>query len=261
MATSCPADLVAFGERLADVAGEIVRRYYRRPVQVDDKPDSSPVTVADRETEAALRRLIAEAHPDHGIIGEEHGAERRDAALVWVIDPIDGTRSFVAGRPLFGTLLALIADGRPILGIIDQPILRERWVGAAGRATTCNGAAVHVRSCPDLGQALLSTTSPHMFQGPRAAAWERVRRRCRMVVYGGDCYQYGLIASGSTDLVVEATLQVHDYLPLVPVIEGAGGVVTDWAGAPLTLTSGDAIVAAGDRRVHAAALKALAGPD
>ncbi|MBX6323982.1 MAG: histidinol-phosphatase [Rhodospirillaceae bacterium] len=261
MTAPCPAELVAFGERLADAAGEIVRRYYRRPVQVDDKPDSSPVTIADRETEAAMRRLIAETYPAHGIIGEEHGAQRPDADHVWVIDPIDGTRSFVAGRPLFGTLLALVRDGRPILGIIDQPILRERWVGAAGRATTCNGVAVRVRPCPGLADALLSTTSPHMFLGGRAAAWERVRRRCRMVVYGGDCYQYGLVASGCIDLVVEATLHVHDFMPLVPVIEGAGGVVSDWNGAPLSLSSGDAILAAGDRRTHAAALAALAGQD
>jgi inositol-phosphate phosphatase / L-galactose 1-phosphate phosphatase / histidinol-phosphatase len=259
MPKACPQELVAFGERLADTAGEIVRRYYRTPIGVDDKPDASPVTIADRETETAIRKLIGETYPGHGIIGEEHGSERRDATFVWVIDPIDGTRTFIAGRPLFGTLLALLEDGLPILGVIDQPVLRERWVGASGRPTTCNGTPVRTRACPDLAHAVLSTTSPHMFLGDRAAAWDRVRLQSRLVVYGGDCYQYGLIASGFNDVVVEATLQVHDYMPLVPVIEGAGGLVTDWAGAPLTLASGDAIVAAGDRRAHAATLAALAG--
>jgi histidinol phosphatase-like enzyme (inositol monophosphatase family) len=261
MVDPCPEAFIAFAERLAERAGEIVRRYYRTPVQVVDKADLSPVTIADREAESALRQLIGATYPEHGIIGEEHGSERPEAEHVWVIDPIDGTRSFVAARPLFGTLLALLREGTPILGVIDQPILRERWIGAAGRPTACNGAAVSTRACAGLGQALLSTTSPHMFQGDGFAAWERVRGRCRSVVYGGDCYQYGLIASGFNDLVIEATLAVHDYMPLVPVIEGAGGVVTDWAGDRLTLASGDKIVAAGDRRIHGEALAALAGRD
>jgi fructose-1,6-bisphosphatase/inositol monophosphatase family enzyme len=178
--------------------------------------------------------------------------------FVLVIDPIDVTRSFIGGRPFFGTLVALLWDQVPVLGIIEHPALRERWVGARGRATTYNGSPVRVRPCPDLGHAMLSTTSPHMFLGDSFAAFERVRRRCRSVSYGGDCYQYGLIASGFNDLVVEATLQVHDYLPLVPVIEGAGGFVTDWAGAPLGLASGDKVIAAGDRRILEAAVAALA---
>jgi inositol-phosphate phosphatase/L-galactose 1-phosphate phosphatase/histidinol-phosphatase len=257
MTAPCPEVFLAFAERLADAGAAVARRYFRTPVGVDDKADQSPVTIADREAEAAIRALIREAYPDHGIVGEEHGAERPGAEHVWVIDPIDGTRSFITGRPTFGTILALLRDGRPILGIIEQPALGERWVGARGRPTTHNGRPVRTRECPDLAHAVLSTTSPHFFEDGPAAAFERVRRACRMTMYGGDCYIYGLLASGFGDLVIEATLKAHDFLPLVCVLEGAGGLITDWRGAPLTLESDDKVVAAGDRRAHAAALALL----
>src|SRR5690606_18573354 len=172
-----PAGFVALAERLADSAGAIVRRYFRSAVEVVDKPDLSPVTIADREAEAEMRRLIRAAHPDHGIIGEEHGAERPDADWVWVLDPIDGTKSFVTGRPLFGTLIALCHRGRPVLGVIDHPALGERWLGVTGAATTMNGKPVRVRGCADLGHAALFASSPHQFHGAAFDAFERVRRR------------------------------------------------------------------------------------
>src|SRR6185503_13786150 len=159
---------------LAEAAGAAIRPYFRQPIAVDDKPDLSPVTAADREAEAAMRRLIAARFPDHGIIGEEYGREREDAEFVWVLDPIDGTKSFISGVPLFGTLIALANRGRPILGIIDQPISRERWIGAVGRRTTFNGSTVHCRPCPKLAAATLFSTSPDMFKGADAAAQARV---------------------------------------------------------------------------------------
>ena len=253
-------DLIAFAERLADACGAVLRRYFRTALAVEDKADSSPVTVADREAETAMRNLIAEAHPEHGVIGEEHAPDRADADHVWVLDPIDGTKSFVTGRPLFGTLIALVRNGRPVIGVIDHPALGERWVGAAGRPTLMNGRPVRCRACADIARAALFASSPHMFEGDAAPAFERVRRRARQVLYGSDCYHYALVASGFGDLVVEAKMGIHDYLAAVPVIEGAGGAMTDWQGRPLTLDSGDRVVAAGDARLHAQTIDLLTAP-
>ena len=254
----CPAEFVSLAERLADAAGHIVRHYFRSPLEIITKADSSPVTIADREAEKELRRLVALAYPQHGLIGEEFPAERRDAEYVWVFDPIDGTKSFITGRPLFGTLIALLHHGKPILGIIDHPALGERWIGAAGRPTTFQGKPVHARACPEIGKAVLATSSPQMFSGDAAAAFERIRSRAGLTMYGGDCYVYGLIASGFHDIVIEASLGIHDYLPLVAVLEGAGGMITDWEGRALGLGSGDKVLAAGDRRMHDQALRLLA---
>lgn len=246
-----------FALRLADAAGAVVRKYYRAALTVESKADASPVTIADREAEQALRAMIRATYPDHGIEGEEFPPERLDAELVWRLDPIDGTKSFVVGRPLFGTLIGLTRAGRPILGVIDQCILRERWVGVAGEPSTWNGQPIRVRACSELEQSILSVTSPQMFSVAERAALARVERAVRFPIYGGDCYGYGLLAMGSVDLVVEADLDVHDFMALVPVIEGAGGVVTDWRGRALTPASDGRIVAAGDRRLHERALKLL----
>jgi inositol-phosphate phosphatase/L-galactose 1-phosphate phosphatase/histidinol-phosphatase len=259
MATPCPDEFVAFADRLADAAGTVARRYFRTPVAVDTKADQSPVTIADREAETAMRTLIADAYPAHGVLGEEHGASATGADHVWVLDPIDGTKSFISGVPLFGVLIALLREGRPILGIIEQPISRERWLGRAGAPSTLNGAPIKSRACPTLGAASLFATTPDMFQGADAAAFERLAKRVRLVRHGADCYAAGLLAMGFIDLVVESTLKPYDYCALVPVIEGAGGMVTDWAGRPLGLESDGRMAAAGDRRAHRAALDALAG--
>ncbi len=257
MTDPCPAEFIALGERLADATGEILRGYFRQSLEFDDKADESPVTRADREAEAAMRALIAEAFPDHGIVGEEQDSERAQAEYVWVLDPIDGTKAFISGIPVFGTLIALTRNGRPILGLIDQPVLRERWIGAAGQPTTLNGETVGVRPRGGLGQAVLWSTSPHMFPGADCAAFERVRTRVRQPMYGGECYAYGLLASGFVDLVIEATMGSYDYLPLVAVVEGAGGSIPDWAGRPLGLESDGRVLAAGDARAHAAAMALL----
>ncbi len=253
----CPQAQVDLALRLADAAGAVTRRYFRTPVAVQDKADASPVTIADREAEAVMRRLINQADRHHGILGEEYGPENTDAEWVWVLDPVDGTKAFITGKPSFGTLIALLHHGRPVLGVIDQPILGERWLGVAGRQTTLNGRPIHVRDCPELRLAALYATAPEMFVGRDTVVWEALRSQVKLPRYGADCYAYGLLAAGFVDLVVEASLQPYDYLPLVAVIEGAGGLLTDWQGRPLGLGSDGHAVAAGDARLHAAALSVL----
>ena len=251
----------ALAHRLADCAGEVQRRYFRTPVSVETKADASPVTIADREAEARMRELIEAAYPDHGILGEEYGVVRPDAELVWVLDPIDGTKSFITGRPLFGTLIALAHRGRPMLGLIDQSILHERWVGVVGTPSVWNGRPIRVRSCPRIEDAVLFTTSPAMFRaGAEAEGFARIQASVRLPMFGGDCYAYGLLAMGFADLIVETGLAPYDFMALVPVIEGAGGRITDWAGRPLELGASGQVVASGDARVHVAASALLATP-
>ena len=184
---------------------------------------------------------------------------REDAEFVWVLDPIDGTKSFISGVPLFGTLIALTRRRRPILGIIDQPISRERWVGATGRPTTLNGAPIHCRACPALAAATLFATTPDMFKGDDAIAFARVSAAVKLTRFGADCYAYGLLAAGFVDLVLEASLKPYDFCAMVPIVEGAGGVATDWRGRALDLASDGRILIAGDRRAHQAALALLDG--
>ncbi len=256
--TACPPEFVTLAERLADAARPVVRKYFRTPVAVDDKADDSPVTIADREVEAAMRAILTAEVPDHGILGEEHGQTNCDAEWVWVLDPIDGTAAFITGKPSFGTLISLAHRGRPVLGIIDQAFTDERWLGAAGRPTTLNNAPATVRACPDLAHAYAFTTAPELFCPRTRPGWDRLAARVKRVRYGCDCYAYALLASGFVDVVVEAGLKPYDYAALVPVVEGAGGIMTDWSGNPLTIHSDGRVCAAGDKRVHAAALAVLA---
>jgi inositol-phosphate phosphatase/L-galactose 1-phosphate phosphatase/histidinol-phosphatase len=244
-----PAEYVDLARRLTEVSRPILRRYYRKALDIIDKADESPVTKADRECEAALREKIAAAFPDHGIIGEVFGAERADAEYVWVLDPLDGTRSFITGRPLFGTLIALTRGGKPILGVIDMPILSDLFLGVAGQASTLNGEPIKARPCAGLADAYFSTISPQMFRDENAARFERLTGRVKSTTFGGDCYQYAMVATGFIDLVVERGLGIYDYLALVPVIEGAGGSITDWRGQALTMDSNGEVIAAGDRRI------------
>jgi inositol-phosphate phosphatase / L-galactose 1-phosphate phosphatase / histidinol-phosphatase len=252
-------DLIDLAKRAANLSRPILRRYFRTPVDIIRKGDESPVTRADRETEAAIRRLLVREVPDHGIIGEEHGNERTDADYVWVLDPLDGTRAFVVGKPIFGTLIALAYKGRPILGVIDMPILGEQWVGAVGHVTTFNGQPTRTRDCAHLSEAWINTTSPEMFSaGAEADGFARVRAASAGCNYGGDCYGYALIANGCLDLTIEASMQTYDFMALAPVIEGAGGCITDWSGAPLSLSGDGTVLASGDARVHAEAVSLLA---
>ena len=231
---------------LADAAGAAIRPFFRAPFAIETKPDASPVTQADQAAERAIRALLAVHAPDDGIVGEEYGRERDDAERVWVLDPIDGTRTFIAGRPIFGTLIALLERGRPVLGIIDQPISGERWVGAAGRPTTLSGKPVTTRVCPALPHALFATTAPWLFDAQGVQAYERLRADTRDTILGGDCYNYGLLAAGHGDIILEQGLQLYDFAALVPVVEGAGGLMRDWQGRPLDADSHGAVIAIGD---------------
>lgn len=245
-------DDIALAHRLADASGAAIRPLFRSDCAQERKADASPVTQADRDAEAAIRALLNDERPEDGIIGEEYGVEREDAERVWVLDPIDGTRAFIAGRPIFGTLIALLVAGKPMLGVIDQPITGERWIGAVGRPTLFNGAPARTRRCPALAGASLASTSPHLFDGADEQAFLNVARTVsggslrQGIIYGGDCYNYGLLASGHIDLVIESGLQLYDYAALVPVIEAAGGRMTDWQGRPLGQGSDGRVIAAGD---------------
>ncbi len=260
--TVCPPGLMAVGERLADAARAVLRAHFRTPLEVITKADESPVTLADREAETAMREIIAAACPDHGVIGEEHGADRPEAEFVWVLDPIDGTKAFLSGVPVFGSLVALLQGGVPVLGIVDQPVTGERWVGAAGHPTTLNGGPVQALARGGLDRAVLWSTSPHMFDADPAdaAAFARLRDSVAVLHYGGECYQYAMLASGHIDLVVEGDMSAYDFCAHVPIIQGAGGVITDWQGAALGLASDGRVLAAADSALHEAARRVLAGP-
>ncbi|XP_068642482.1 bifunctional phosphatase IMPL2, chloroplastic [Aristolochia californica] len=260
---------VEVGNKVADAAGGVIRKYFRQSFEILDKDDLSPVTIADRAAEESMVSIISENFPSHAIYGEENGwrCSKQNAEFVWVLDPIDGTKSFITGKPLFGTLIALLHKGKPILGIIDQPILKERWTGVCGRRTTLNGQAISTRLCNKISQAYLYTTSPHLFSGDAEEAFARVRSKVKVPLYGCDCYAYALLASGFVDLVIESGLKPYDFLSLIPVIEGAGGLITDWKGQQLHWeASPDAratsfnVVAAGDSVVHKQALDLLHWP-
>ena len=239
-------------QALADAAGDAIRPYFRAHTPVEAKADQSPVTAADRAAETAMRAMIARYRPDDGVIGEEFGEDRPEAERLWVLDPIDGTRAFIAGRPTFGTLIALMERSVPVLGIIDQCIAGDRWAATAA-GSTLNGRLARTRPCAAIGRAHLATTSPHSFPAADLPAFERLRVDVGDTLYGGDCHNYGLLAAGHLDLVVEAGLKIYDWAALVPVVTAAGGAMTDWAGAPLRLGSDGRVVAAGDPALIAAA--------
>lgn len=256
---------LALAQRLADAAGAAIRPFFRAAFAHETKADASPVTEADRAAEEAMRRILNAEVPRDGIVGEEFGAERPGASRQWVLDPIDGTTSFMAGRATFGTLIALLVDGWPVLGVIDQPVARERWVGAVGEGAWFNGAPIHSRTCPELAQATLATTGPNYFTPKEGDHFMALAKGCahKRLIFGGDCYNYGLLASGHIDLVCEAGLKLHDFAALVPVVEGAGGMMCDWNGEPLSAASADDggghVLALGDPARLEDVLTALAG--
>jgi histidinol phosphatase-like enzyme (inositol monophosphatase family) len=248
----------ALAMEVASAARRTALRYFRTPLEVDTKGDLSPVTRADREIELEARRLIEAAEPKHGIFGEEHGRLRPEARIQWVLDPIDGTKSFMTGMPLFGTLIAVLDGERPILGVVDMPVLDERWVGRPDRRTVMNAQPCRTSARTCLSEAILYTTTVDTFSGQEAETLQRLSRACRMRRFGGDCYAYALLASGHVDIVLEACLQPYDYMALVPVIEGAGGIITDWVGRPLSLQSSGHVLAAATPQLHAQAMKLIA---
>ncbi len=252
-----PEEFIPFAEQLANISGEIIRRYYKKKIPIEIKADDSPVTKADKEVERNIRAIIRTTYPEHGIIGEEYEAINPDAEYKWVIDPIDGTKSFMIGRPIFGTLITLLRNNEPLLGVIDQPILGERWTGVKGFATNFNYEEAKTRECKKIGNAILCTTSPHLFDEEDFLKFEQVRRLCQYSVYGGDCYSYGLLANGFVDVVIETGLKPYDFCALAPIIEGARGIITDWEGKRLNFESDGKVIASGDIRTHAQILELI----
>jgi myo-inositol-1(or 4)-monophosphatase len=251
---------IATAHALAERAGEVILPHFRNVGTVDDKggAEFDPVTAADRGAEAAIREMLAAAYPGHGVVGEEFEDTRTEAEFCWIIDPIDGTRSFIMGQPLWGTLIGLTAERVPVLGMMNQPYTGERFWSGETESYFARGdetRTIHVRPCPVLDKAILASTAPELFDASEISRFETLSRAVRLRRFGGDCYNYCLLALGQIDLVVEAGLKPFDILPLVPIIERAGGVVTTWDGADPS--RGGRIVAAGDRALHAAALEIL----
>lgn len=264
-----PADShprAAFIAHLGDLARPIARRYFRVPLGVERKADESPVTRADRDIETALRTEIRNSFPADGLFGEEHGTDNLQAPRVWVVDPIDGTKSFISGLPMWGTLIGLKHNGRPCYGMMSQPFTRERffgdgqasfWTGPAHRGSGQERRRLRTRPCADVAEATVMTTSPRLLAAERRAAYERVESLAKIPRYGGDCYAYCALAAGHVDLVIEDGLNAYDIVALIPIIEGAGGVVTTWEGGDAS--QGGSILAAGDSRAHEQAMKLLRG--
>jgi myo-inositol-1(or 4)-monophosphatase len=255
-------DFAAFVDKLATVSGDTILPFFRTAlaVEVKGRPDGAfdPVTAADRAAEAAMRTLIRESFPAHGIIGEEYGANQPDAEYVWVLDPIDGTKAFISGMPLWGTLIGLMRFGEPVFGMMHQPFMRERFSGDGGAAYYRGPAGkrdLRVRACKSLAEAVTYTTSPRLMKESDREIYARVEKAALLSRYGGDCYAYCMLAAGQVDLIMETELKPHDVMALIPIVTGAGGVMTTWEGRPPQ--SGGRIIAAGDKRVHAAALELL----
>jgi myo-inositol-1(or 4)-monophosphatase len=256
-------DFAAFVNELATVSGETILPFFRTALSIEDKgrPGSfDPVTAADHAAETAMRTLIRRTFPDHGIIGEEYGEDRPDAEYVWVLDPIDGTKSFISGMPAWGSLIALTRNGTPVYGMMHQPFIAERFAGDGGAAHYRGPAGareLHVRPCAALSDAVMFTTSPLLMNPEDRAAFARVEAAVRLSRYGGDCYAYCMLAAGHVDLVIETGLKAHDIVALIPIVQGAGGILTNWEGG--SAIRGGRVIAAGDKRVHDAAMKLLTG--
>jgi myo-inositol-1(or 4)-monophosphatase len=255
-------DFSSFVDQLAAVSGETILPFFRTALAIENKKPGGfdPVTAADRAAEDAMRALITKSFPEHGIVGEEHGSVRAEAEYVWLLDPIDGTKSFISGMLAWGTLIGLMRFGEPVFGMMHQPFTRERFTGDGGAARYQGPGGdrdLHVRACAALSDAVLFTTSPLLMNTDDRAAFAGVENKVKLSRYGGDCYAYCMLAAGNIDLVIETEIKPHDIVPLIPIIAGAGGIVTTWEGAPAQ--NGGRIVVAGDRRVHTAALEMLKG--
>jgi len=257
------AEILAEAHQLADISGPVVLRHFRRPITVENKAGGrayDPVTIADKGAERAISKALKARFPDHGMVGEEYGVRRGTSPFSWVIDPIDGTRSFVAGSPLWGTLIGVLRDSTPFLGLVDQPYTGERfWSAANASFSRCGGRErrIKTRLCGKLGDAVFTTTHPDLFASDgQAALLAELKSAARMTRYGGDCYGYCMLAAGFVDLIVEPGLKSYDIVALIPIIERAGGCITTWDGG--TARNGGDIVASGDPRLHEAVLKRIA---
>jgi len=259
MSTTEVAELLRFAEELADASRAVLTAALAEPPKVETKADKSPVTALDKAVERRLREMIEARFPSHGIQGEEYGSKDRGAEHLWVLDPIDGTGPYIAGIPVFGTLIGLARAGKPLVGIADHPVTRERWTGAQGLPSRLNGRTVRTRHGAPLAAAMMSSSSPDFYAPPEWERYQRLRQEVAWAVYGGSCYAYMQLASGRIDLSIDCGMDVYDILPLAPIICGAGGIVTDWAGRPVDMDWKGAVLAAGDPALHAQALKVLGG--
>jgi histidinol phosphatase-like enzyme (inositol monophosphatase family) len=256
--------LDAFLIALNRVAGDVILPLFRADHGLENKAGPGafdPVTLADKNAESAIRKLISERYPDHGVIGEEWGEDRPDAEFVWVLDPVDGTRAFIAGLPVWTTLIGLRFQGQPVLGSIGQSFIGEIFIGHAGASRLIHRDGerpLKVRACPSLADAVIATTDPYLFKGAQAEAWSRLHAAVRLARYGCDAYAYAMVAMGTLDLVVETGLKSWDIESAIPVLAGAGGMITDWRGDPVGQHGGK-IAIAGDRQVLDEALTLL-GP-
>ncbi len=255
------SDFLAFAHQLADIARSVTLRYFRQPLTIESKADASPVTIADKTTEAQLREHIQRRFPDHGIIGEEQADKAANSDYEWILDPIDGTRSFISGYPLYGTLICLLKNGEPIVSIIDMPALDERFFATADSATRYRQGQVEHNCCTrdntSLAEAMLFSTDAGMFNAREDAQVAELRQAVSLLRYNGDCYLYAMLAAGWIDIVLEADLQVYDFLPLMLVVQRAGGVISDWQGRPLHKNSCGQVLAAANLTLHRAALSLI----
>lgn len=249
-----------FAIELANEAAKIAKKYFRKKIDAESKADASLVTVADKEIEDAIVSLIQQKYPDHEIYGEENGGTISDTKPTWVIDPIDGTSSFVSGRPIFGTMIAYLENGISKVGIISQPITGELWLGCAEKQTTLNGSVIITSAKSHTKEAIIATTSTFLFPGDDLSVFDHVRKVCKQTIQGGDCYSYAMLATGFIDIVLESGLKAHDFLPLIPIIEGAGGIITDWHGSPLTHKSKGHVVASANKSLHKEVLSIICSP-
>lgn len=257
-----PKDTVEFTRYLADQARLVSLPGFRKDVEIIEKNDQSPVTEIDRSVESFVRDMVSKTYPSHGVLGEEFPSMNPDAEHLWVVDPIDGTRSFITGWPIWGTLLAKLHDGHPEIGLIDMPAIRERWLGICGKGCTFvdHSGIPHdcqVSICESLDKARFYTTNILYFEAEDRQKIEALLQATAVPRFGGDCYSYGLLASGHVDLVVEAKLEPYDYFALIPVVESAGGIITDWAGEQLRQGSDGRVIAAATPQLHRAALEFL----
>ncbi len=252
-----PQEYLNFAQHLADADRAVLRRYFRSGIASEAKADESPVTRADREAETAVRALIEEHYPDHGIHGEEFATVRGGAEWSWLVDPLDGTKSFLKGKPTFGCLIALAHHGRYVLGIIEQPMTGDRWIGADGHGTTHNGHPVKTRACPVLDQAVMAAVGPDAETEADEPKVAPLRQGVRWLMYGLEAMAYGAMANGTLDLAIDGDLGIDDIAALEPVVRNAGGVLSDLKGNPVDMTYTGRVLAAGDPRLHEQAVRLL----
>lgn len=249
MTTDYDKLFAGFINQLAGAAGEVALKYFRKVIPVDDKQDKSPVTQADREIEQVLRAMINKQFPTHGIFGEEFGNENIDAEFVWCLDPIDGTKSFITGRPMFGTIIGLLHEGKPQVGVVDQAYTRERWFGITNTVATHNGTPIRVAPPRRLAAARLYTGSINMFEGENFEGYLRLCRAAKLTQTSCDCYACGLLAMGWADVWVEQCLKLYDVAGVAPIISGAGGFIGDWQGNPIDINFKGEAVGASSREL------------